>query len=294
MSNLDRLRTVIPGLEQADLANGGLYVKLHHHADPGKDDAWLAQVRKEMPERQFMREILMDDTVYEGDPVHKDYIDALHAPVRYEKQGIPIVEGSRFWGGWDCGNTLSPAFALAMETPGGLIAWILEVVPIEAMAMHAFAPIVMRALQQRIPGYWMDVVHIGDPAGTAKAGSDGLSSYDVAHQAGFTIMPCSEIALPARLQAVAWGLRSTIKVGDIEIPKMIYDRRHCPVLVEGMRGAYCMQISKRYESSGPGMVLQLPAKNSYSHVQDGHAYAMIEIHKHTLYGGSPNGFDMRG
>ena len=275
------------GVEISDLASGARYMKLHHYADPTKDnEEWLESLRTSLPEREFLREILMDDSVYDGEPVYREYVDTVHCPAKYAKSGIPVdqfADRCEFWGGWDCGQTLQPAFALAADLKIGLTAWILEVVPIEAMPMATFAPLVMSQLRKRLPGHWDRVIHIGDPAGTARSGTDASSSYEEAERHGFTIRSCSEVGIQHRISSVIWNLRREIDLGQGEkIPGVIYDPLYCPTLVEGMRGAYCMRVRSTHASFDANMEILTPAKNQFSHVQDGHAYATIEIRRNRL------------
>jgi hypothetical protein len=265
------------GLEARDLGTGVRYLRLHHYADPEKGEAWLDGVRREMADtpREFRREILMDEEMYEGDPVFSSFVGERHAPERFRAESVPVVEGSVFYGGWDCGNTHQPAFALAQVTPGRQVHWVFEVVPSRPMAMAQFAPLVRQKLKGRLPGHWTDVLHFGDESGGARSGTDFKSAFDVARESGFVIRPVSN-AVDAREAAIEWLLTDWLSQDGPSagwVPRCFYGAFDCPVLVQGMRGAYC----PRTEGSGGAMQVQRPVKNFWSHVNDAHQYAAVRI-----------------
>jgi hypothetical protein len=55
-------------IEIYDLPTGARYIRIPHHADPEKDEKWLAAVEKEMLDTPhlFRQQILMEDTISEG------------------------------------------------------------------------------------------------------------------------------------------------------------------------------------------------------------------------------------
>lgn len=67
----------IKGLEFMEMATGMTYLKLHHFADPLKDQDWLEEIRGEMADTPvtFRLEILMDDSKVEGALVSRETIE---------------------------------------------------------------------------------------------------------------------------------------------------------------------------------------------------------------------------
>lgn len=266
---------------ERDCESGALFLQIHYSADPLKDAKWAAAEKKTANDpRGWEREMELDDGVYSGEPVWREYIDDLHAPVLFRTTHLPVYEGSTFYGGWDCGPTRQPAFALAQLTKLKQVLWMGEVVPQVAMGMARFAPIVKAYLKKRMPGHWSRIVHFGDETGRNKSGTDDKSAFMVALEHGFIIRPTTN-NLHVREQAVVGLLTEWIsQEGDDPdewIQRSIYGMKDCPVLVEGMRGAYCMRNAPNTAQYGPGMEVRLPRKNFYSHVNDAHQYASVPI-----------------
>lgn len=227
----------------------------------------------------------MDESVHAGEPVFRNFVYERHAPAKYRTEPLPWVTGATYYGGWDLGGgTLQLAFVLVQVTPKGWVHWVREVVPLGTMHMSNFAPIVRQRLQEWIPGSWQNVIHIGDPSGSKR--QPGGSDFEVAQSYGFRIRPCSAQNPAIRQDAVSWLLEDWIEQeGEDEEswkPRAWYSQAGCPVLVEGMTGAYCMKIRVDSPSSGPGLTWGQPVKNFFSHVNDAHQYAAVEIRKDLL------------
>lgn len=269
------------GVTRRRTAGGGTYLFVHYGADPTKDADWVATEsakvggEKGVNSREWRREMEGDENVYPGEPVWEDYNEAVHCPVGWQDQRVPLFEDSFFVGGWDAGPTLQPAFALAQITKPGQILWTFEVVPDRPMPMKVFCPIVAAALKARLPGQWADVIHVGDATGVNRSQSDGMSAFEVAAEHGFQIMPITN-DLHIREAAVVWMLRDWLdQSGDRSewTPRTLYGAMDCPILVQGMRGAYCLDV----QGKGGAMEVKKAKKNSWSHVNDGHQYAAVEI-----------------
>jgi len=253
---------------------GARVVRLHYSADPSKDPAtpegaaWKAKAMRGVPLSEWLREMEMDETIAEGDPVFRDFVYERHAPIAFRKKPIPLIPKSTYYVGWDCGMTLRPAVVVAQITPKGQIHFLFELAPMTNMAMGTFAPIVRQKLQERLPAFWQDLIHVGDETVMTKSGSEGRSAYEIAKQSGFKIKRISN-NWPQREDAVVWALSDWVsQEGDHEAKweqRVIYCEQGCPVLVEGMRGAYCLRPSKAHDEAGPGMVYLKPVKNMFSH-----------------------------
>lgn len=268
--------TEVKGVEEVILPTGALHLKIHHYADPAKDAVWLELLRMEMSDTpdDFRREILMDETVQGGLPVFKNFDDKFHAPARWSKKGaIDVQPGSIYFGGWDAGATMIPAFVLLQVTlPEFQVHVLFEVVSEGGESMDDFAPRVQAAIIDRLPGQWDEVRHCGDYTIGTRQGARGQTAKEVAMQHGIEIELVSNTWAP-RYAAVSWLLKRTID----EHPGFIIESMSCPVLLAGFRGSYRLKISSSGDQRGPGMVTLEPVKNSFSHVHDSLQYVAIAI-----------------
>jgi len=279
-----KLTEKLTGVEEWFTRGSGCYIKLHHYADPLKDSNWLAKVKHEMrmTPRDYRREILMDDTVHDGDPVFPSYRAALHEFTGANKLGL--TEESVLYAGWDCGTSRMPSFVLASRTKvSKQIRFLLEVVPDRPMAMETFAPIVRTSLKAFLPGRWSEVIHVGDATVKTKGGNVEKSAQDIAKEYGFNIRPVDN-NIDAREQAVEWMLGDWCDQTGGK-PRVVYSVDGCPVLVEGMRGAYCTTTTAGSDDEGPGMIVVKAAKNFFSHVNDAHQYIAVVIRREMMGGG---------
>jgi len=268
---------VQPGLAITDLDSGIRYLALHYTADDEKRGEWAKRMKKTgVPQREWDREMELREDVWDGESVYADYVDALHCPVSVRDQYLPIVHGSMYFGGWDCGQTLSPAFVLLQVTPRPFqVHALLEVVSNGAMAMETFAPLVQQVLMRWHPGLWSEVSHHGDATVTQRNGSNGDSASDVAVRHGVVIRPETNVWAP-RMSAVTWLL--TRSLGE-DAPGFFLSGRGCPVLRTGFQGAYRFRPHAASQRDGAGTILQMPVKDEYSHVQDALQYAALAVRR---------------
>lgn len=272
----------IDGYAKLTLASGTRYHVMHYSADPEKDAAWAEEALRGVPPRIRRREYELDENVSDGTPYWENYLDFLHCVKKEASRQISYIEGAHLVGGWDCGMARMPAFALAQITPKARqVQWLFEVVPSSPMAMETFAPIVRQRLQALLPGAWNRIVHVGDATVTTRGGNVERSAGDVARRFGFHIRPMTN-SIDAREEAVIWLLTNYCsQEGDSStwLPRVVYAERGCPVLVDGMRGSYCLAPAPGGDLSGPGASYHLPKKNFFSHVNDAHQYASMWIHQ---------------
>ena len=226
--------------------------------------------------REWDRDMEMREDVYDGQPVYDDYVDAIHCPKILRENSIPLSANAMYYGGWDAGQTLSPAFVLLQvtERPWQVHA-LLEVVSVGQQPMERFAQVVLQRLMKWHPGLWDQVKHFGDATIVTRSGSDGQSARDVAKRHGISIVPMSN-QWAGRVSAVTWLLTRRL---DEDMPGFWVSGKDCPVLRDGFLGGYQTTASPSGESSGPGMVLRAPLKNAFSHVHDALQYAAIQIRK---------------
>ena len=266
----------LPGVERFDLPSGARYLKIHHYADPSKDAAWLESVRQEMIDtpQDFKRQILMDEDVYDGDPVFPDYSDSRHCPIKYRSEPIPVLPRCMYVGGWDAGQTIHPAFVLLQLTEMHQVHCLMEVVGEPVDSMETFAPLVLRSIQARLPGSWDEVRHVGDGTIVQRSGHrQNETAQSVARSFLSTnIEPMSNVWQP-RKSAVDWLLNG---MATDTAPRFVLDVS-CSTLRKGLQGAYHYETSARGDTVGEGRVMQMPLKDGWSHVQDALQYAAMKV-----------------
>lgn len=264
----------VQGCASKLLESGIRYAVMHYTADEDKRGPWASEFKKGIEAREWDREMELVETTYDGQPIYPAWVDAYHAPVKYRENRIPLIERSTYFGGWDCGQTLTPAFVLLQVTPKPFqVHAILEVVSNGGEAMSSFAPRVMAAIMARLPGAWPDVRHYGDATVTQRSGSNGATAQQEASRHGMVITPQSNIWAP-RLSAVNWLLMREIAK---DTPGFMVDGSLCPTLLEGFRGAYQYRTAKSGDQIGPGAEVLMPAKNMYSHIHDALQYPAMVI-----------------
>lgn len=252
----------------------GRYLKIHYSADPKKTAAWAAKARKRMDARTWRVQMEMDEQVFGGEPVFPDFVPAVHIIEEASNHTLsepPIFPGSAFFGGWDMGMTLNPAFVLGQVTEDGQILGMMEFLPDHPMPMSSFAPLVRMELERRYQNR-IRIWHFGDETGRTKSGTDGRSAFQVAADHGFRITAVSN-NWDNRKNAVGWSLLDWIT--DV-IPRTMIPESTMPVLARGFRGAYKLRVSPSGDQTGPGAVYGSPLKNQYSHVQDAWQYLVIK------------------
>ena len=110
----------------------------------------------------------------------------------------------------------------------------------------------------------MNVIVIGDPAGSQRAQTDERSVFDILKQEGFRVIPAKTNSIVARISAVDKLLTRSVD-GK---PALLIDPR-CKDLINALRGGY------RYKINNKGDTDEKPEKNSYSHIADAFQYASL-------------------
>jgi hypothetical protein len=271
--------TVVLGVKLGDCANGARYMRIHYTADPSKNGEYIQREKHKTPLREWNREMEMDENVYDGEPVYADYYDDRHCPTFDEldlkTEFFPHQNKCSYIGGWDCGQTLNPAFVLYRITPGRQVQGLIEVVPPAPESMQAFAPRVIQAISRILPGDWDEVYHVADQTVIQRSGVDGRNAAQEARRHGLILHPATNQWAP-RLSAVTWALTDMI---DDVTPRYLISGAGMPILRAGFQGAYKYEDSPAGDAMGPGRIVKMPLKNSYSHVHDANQYALMEIRR---------------
>jgi len=217
----------------------------------------------------------MDTSVFDGEPVFADYFDAIHCPKFLQENDWELRKGSRYVLGIDCGQTLFPA-AVLLEigpAPHFQLAAMMEVTHEGAEPMSQFCPRVLSILTKEFPGFWDDVLWVGDGSVVQRSGSSGTSAWQEARKYGVDIKPMSN-NLHARLGSVTWALTDWI---DQDSPRFFICGKNCPTLLAAMRGGYRLRPPVGREATSKELLL--PIKDKFSHVSDALQYAMMEAQK---------------
>jgi hypothetical protein len=256
----------------ADCANGSRYLRIHYSADPGKTPGWAALEKPKVPIREWLREMEMKEDVYEGEPVFADYRDDWHNMNGDAR--LPKVSGSFYIGGWDCGQTLNPAFVLLQVTPNPCqVHALLEVLAPGPEPMEKFAPRVLKELHKLVPAYLDDIEHWGDTTVIVRNGANGETAQQAARRYGIRIRPASN-EWNSRFGAVTWLLTDDISE---KYPRFMIDGGRCPILRDGFRGAYRFDLSNQGGIGPERIYPEHPRKDGYSHVQDALQYAACRV-----------------
>lgn len=262
------------GFAATTLPGGIRFCALHYSADPEKNQEWVNRVKPAIDPDEWDREMELRENIWPGEKVFKAYSDSFHCPAWANKQDIQIVSGAHYIGGWDGGQTLAPAFVLEQLRKLGeewRLYTMLEVSLEGAWSMEEFAPIVKERLHAWSPEFAPKIIHTGDPTIWTRSGTDKRSAGEVAQSHGFNIQPSTN-DWEIRKSAVTWHLLRKLSDGRAGY---ILSGKNCPTLKAGFEGAYNYPKRTTADQSGPGMELQTPNKNQYSHVQDAKQYADI-------------------
>lgn len=170
-----------------------------------------------------------------------------------------VAEGLRFeprralYVGWDFGRDPCAVFAQVKE--GGRLEILSECLAPDRMSVLTFLPYYFDHVAQRYPNR-TQVVHVADPSGWAKGQTSEAGVIDILHS--HEIYPFQgPVAFSDRQGAVDWWL---VKM-DRDGAKLVVDRDHAPVVVEGFRGGYAYK--RQRDGHSP-----MPIKNRYSHPHD--------------------------
>lgn len=261
------------GLAATDLPDGTRYMAIHYTADEDKRGPEFAEFLRGIPVRERLREYELVEDLWSGVPVYADFNDAKHGA-----SALTLLANDKVFGGWDAGQTLIPAFVCLGVSPIGQVRALFEVVSKGDDAMETFAPQVSRAITD-YPGMELrrrDIDHWADATVNQRSGGTGRTAAQVAAVHGFDLHAASNVWEPRR-SAVTWLLTDTIADGEEKLPRFLIDRERCPVLYAGFMGAYKLEESTKGEAIGPGRILEMPLKNSYSHVHDALQYPAMMI-----------------
>ena len=266
-----------PGCDAWETPDGARVIKIHYSADPEKDAAWAAEARIGVPADEWDREMEMNEEIEDGIPVFPDYDDDFHCPLAFRHRRVPIVPGSTYFGGWDCGQSLTPAFVLLQVTPKEKqVHGLLEVTSPGGEPMSKFAPRVQARLLQTFPEIMNRINHVGDSTVTTKSGTDGRTARAEAKKWGFNIKPVPN----------NWELRRSsgtdvlLRVLEEDMPGFIVDGTLAPTLRLALRGRYKYELKKSEEDQEEqAQVLLKPLKNMYSHIGDAFGYGCAAVLK---------------
>lgn len=193
-----------------------------------------------------------------GQPVFKAFNRDIHVS-KAELRPINLSSNPLLIG-FDFG--LTPACAIGQIDPAGRLLIYASLVS-EGMGTLRFSREKLKPLlAQRFPG--MNVLIIGDPAGTQRAQTDERSVFDILKAEGFRVIAAKTNAIVGRVSAVDSWLTRMVDGG----PAMLIDPR-ADALVQALRGGY------RYKIKSNGEMVDTPDKNKHSHIADAMQYLAL-------------------
>jgi hypothetical protein len=194
-----------------------------------------------------------------GKPVWPAFNRDLHVsktpltPIRMSTH--PILVGLDFG--------LTPAATIGQVDPSGRLLVFNDLVS-DGMGILRFSREKLKPLlANRFSG--MNVLIIGDPAGTQRGQTDEKSCFDILKAEGFRVIPAKSNSILPRVNAVDALLTRTVdgKSG------ILLDKDGTPNLQAAMRGGY------RYKIRTNGEMDDSPEKNKHSHVADSAQYLCL-------------------
>lgn len=209
---------------------------------------------------------------FNGKPVHPDYSDSRNvAPQNLiPKPGIVYV-------GQDFG--LTPAAVFWQRQPNGQWWGIDELVRFD-MTNEKFA-VELKAkcaeIRATVPG--VTFVHIGDPSGDNRVGTDGRTTFQIYRLAGFSgIRAASSNDPQVRRDALTRPLTRLIngEPGLLLSPKMTFLRK-------ALAGAWCY---RRVQIGGTERYKDEADKNEFSHVGEAAEYGLMDAGEHAIVNAS--------
>ena len=270
--------------ERAESGLGVLTVYYKDDPDKASDD-WVKLHKQGVDPDMWAQEMEMDETIRVGEKVYITYKDSLHAPKEYKNKPFPVFHGSLWYGGWDVGQTVNPAFVLLQVHPTIKQIMVMgEVVGEPGEVAEAFCPRVVKWIEDNFPEIAFDapVEHAADPSCMQRSGTDGRTVRHVAKRHGILLKPQTNV-WQVRKNAVTWALVNTLQEeitdngGILVRPRMVINEFMCPWLVDGFRGSYKLRdLPPDVDPDGPNAVINpMPLKNRWSHVQDALQYAVL-------------------
>ena len=192
-------------------------------------------------------------TMYPGQPVFKGFRENVHFRQELEPiPGLPIVLGLDFG--------LAPAALFAQISSQGQLRVLKELQMYDASARE-MAPQIQSVMQNEFSGHRLARAW-GDPAGKTKAQSDKSTAFEILRKALKVPIHEGAIAIRERHEAVNSRVNAMV---DGE-PGVLIDIDGCPMLSEGLLGAY------RYPKNADASVSPMPLKNEFSHTADAFQY----------------------
>lgn len=241
------------------------YIRVHHSADPARDEAWKAAMIAINGERDFAISHDLQRVHFGGQGVFSDlynpYVHEVNEVLMPHPRFGPVVLG------WDFGGNHS---IVAMQRQGADIA-ILREFPNMGFGTVDISRDVYAHLQAEWGHLNLHYIDGCDPAGRdAGKETDNKSCLDaLMAQAKLMGRGYADVRVPRtnlikpRLEAWRELLRG--ETGNLQIGT------NCPYLRKALRGAYCWP-----ENIGKGRKAE-PEKNSYSHTVDAGGYGIMVL-----------------
>ena len=207
-------------------------------------------------------------SVFDGQPVYSEFTEGIHV----SKKPLGVYTQLPLMLGWDSSG-LHPACVICQMTMTGQFRVLREVIApghgigIKQFCENCVTPILKQAFPKNTK-----LTSIGDPAGATRASTDETTMFGMMAACGFECTPSKDKSnsLAPRLQAVQSFLLRMLPGG---YPALLIDPS-CKTLIKGFRGGYRFE---RIQIGGEERYKNEPAKNRFSHVQDGLQYVLLNV-----------------
>lgn len=190
--------------------NGFCVVRVHYSADPDKDAKWVAEAKKGMPKRGWLREYEIDYSTYAGKPFFPEFSE-----LNIAKKTIAYTNKDIIYRGWDFGFH-RPCVLITKLNEFDQWCW-LRVIMGQDEGIYDFGQRVRRFCMSEYPG--SKFIDACDPAGHQKTDKNEKTSVQILNNLG--IYPQSRrqsIAMGAEIVRQKLIMRTDGKVGLIVNP----------------------------------------------------------------------------
>lgn len=218
--------------------NGFYVVRLHYTADPAKrDTSWRTNARAGMPERGWRREMEIDFTAPEGEPVFPEFDHGIHV------QMCEWIRGSRVVRGWDSGY-VSPAIVIGQLSAFGQLRILAEVCPFNT-TLESLVPMVNAVTFELSTDIDLkNVFDAGDPAANAQTDLGVVRTILLKHGIALrTARPGTKESY----ETLRHRLMERVFVpGQGQLPALIIHPR-CKTLIASLSGAFHRSLTPPYQ-----------------------------------------------
>lgn len=201
--------------------------RVHYTADPAKcQDAWRAESKAGMPDRGWRREMEIDFSSPEGEPVIPEFEVGIHVTP------FEVLRNTRLVRGWDPGF-VSPAVVIGQNSPFGQLRILAEVCPFNTPLEQLVKMVKATTLELTTDA--KQVFDAGDPASLAN--TDLGNVHAILQKAGIflhTTRPGTE----SSYQRLRERFTKSVFIPNLGHQQTIVIHPRCKTLIAALSGAF--------------------------------------------------------